>query len=531
MAKYAVSTGSGRPPARGRWSSTTRGKVVAVSQKEHEQIYPKPGWVEHDSEGDLGALLRRCSTRRWRRPGPPGRHRRAGHHQPARDHGGVGPQHRRAGATTRSSGRTRGPTSSSMSCRPTAVRTGSGRRSGLPLGDLLLGAEGPLDPRQRRRRPGEGRGRRSGVRQHGHLVIWNLTGGTNGGLHITDVTNASRTMLMDLDDPRLGRRRSLDDRRADVDAARDPRLERGLRRGQGRQARPASRSPATSATSRRRRSARPASTSARPRTPTAPATSCCSTPARGPCSRRPACSPRVGYKIGDQPAVYCLEGSIAITGALVQWLRDNLKMIKAAPRGRGAGQVGRRQRRPVHRAGVLGPVRAVLEVRRPRRVRRPDAVRQRRPHRPRDARGDRVPDPRGRRRDGRRLGRRRWTSLKVDGGMVDNDTADAVPGRHPRRAGDPPEVAETTALGAAYAAGLAVGFWDTEEEVRENWAEDKRWEPQDGRRPSATRTTSTGRRPSPGPSTGSTDAGGCSRRMPRAVSGPPSALPSTARQR
>jgi glycerol kinase len=69
-------------------------------------------------------------------------------------------------------------------------------------------------------------------------------------------------------------------------------------------------------------------------------------------------------------------------------------------------------------------------------------------------------------------------SLKVDGGMVHNDLlmqfqADLL--------GVPvirPEVAETTALGAAYAAGLATGFWNSQEDLRENWAEDKRWEPQ-----------------------------------------------------
>ncbi len=75
----------------------------------------------------------------------------------------------------------------------------------------------------------------------------------------------------------------------------------------------------------------------------------------------------VGYKIGDDDAVYCLEGSIAITGALVQWLRDNLKLIRSSSRGRGPGEDRRGQRRRVHRAGVLRAVRAVLEVRRARR--------------------------------------------------------------------------------------------------------------------------------------------------------------------
>ena len=81
----------------------------------------------------------------------------------------------------------------------------------------------------------------------------------------------------------------------------------------------------------------------------------------------------VGYKIGDQDAVYCLEGSIAITGALVQWLRDNLKMIKAAP------EVEELAKSVDDNGGcyvvpALRPVRAVLEVQRPRRHRRPDPL-------------------------------------------------------------------------------------------------------------------------------------------------------------
>ncbi len=104
----------------------------------------------------------------------------------------------------------------------------------------------------------------------------------------------------------------------------------------------------------------------------------------------------VGYKIGDERRCTALEGSIAITGALVQWLRDNLHMIKAAP------EVEELAKSVDDNGGLYivpafsRPVRAVLEVQRPRRVRRPDTVRQCRSHRPRHARGDRVPDPRGR---------------------------------------------------------------------------------------------------------------------------------------
>ncbi len=77
----------------------------------------------------------------------------------------------------------------------------------------------------------------------------------------------------------------------------------------------------------------------------------------------------VGWKLGDQPAIYCLEGAIAITGALVQWLRDNLGMISTSAGGRDPGGHRRGQRRHVLRAGVLRPVRAVLARRRARRDR------------------------------------------------------------------------------------------------------------------------------------------------------------------
>ncbi|MFZ1997477.1 MAG: FGGY-family carbohydrate kinase, partial [Solirubrobacteraceae bacterium] len=184
----------------------------------------------------------------------------------------------------------------------------------------------------------------------------------------------------------------------------------------------------------------------------------------------------VCYRIGDRKPVYALEGSIAITGALVQWLRDNLKMIKAAPeveelaksvddngglyivpafsglfapywksnaRGVFAGLTRYVNAGHIARAGLEATAFQTREVM--------DAM---------------ATD------SGVTL-----ESLKVDGGMVANDLlmqfqADIL--------GVPvirPEVAETTALGASYAAGMAVGFWDSEDEVRNNWAEDKRWEP------------------------------------------------------
>ena len=174
--------------------------------------------------------------------------------------------------------------------------------------------------------------------------------------------------------------------------------------------------------------------------------------------------------------MYCLEGSIAITGALVQWLRDNLKMIKAAPEVEELAQTvednGGCYIVPAF-SGLFAPywksnargvfagltryvnaghiARATLEATAFQSREVVEAMNQ---------------------DSGVAL-----ESLKVDGGMVGNDLlmqfqADLL--------GVPvirPKVPETTSLGAAYAAGLATGFWGEVEDLRENWVEDKRWEP------------------------------------------------------
>jgi glycerol kinase len=185
----------------------------------------------------------------------------------------------------------------------------------------------------------------------------------------------------------------------------------------------------------------------------------------------------VGYKIGDQPAVYMLEGSIAITGSLVQWIRDNLGMIKSAPEiedlAKTVDDNGGVYFVPAF-SGLFAPywkgdargviagltryvnkghiARAVLEATAWQTKEVVDAMN-----------AD----------SGVEL-----TALKVDGGMVFNETlmqfqSDVL--------GVPvirPTVAETTALGAAYAAGLATGFWAEVEDLRENWGKDKEWTPQ-----------------------------------------------------
>ena len=198
--------------------------------------------------------------------------------------------------------------------------------------------------------------------------IWNLTGGTDGGVHVTDVTNASRTMLMNLE--------TLDW---------DPEILKimGIPRSMLPAIKPSSEVYGNAAATW------PASPVAGDLGDQQAALfgQTCFSPGEAkntygtgcfmllntgtkPVQSKNGLLTTLGYKIGDQPAVYALEGSIAITGALVQWLRDNLGMIKTAPEIEQLAATRRGQRRRLLRAGLLGPVRALLEERRPRRHRR-----------------------------------------------------------------------------------------------------------------------------------------------------------------
>jgi len=184
----------------------------------------------------------------------------------------------------------------------------------------------------------------------------------------------------------------------------------------------------------------------------------------------------LGYKIGNQPAIYALEGSIANTGALVQWLRDNLGMIEkssdvetlaATVEDNGgiyfvpafSGLFAPYWRSDA-RGAIVGMTRYVNKGHIARAVLEATA------YQTREVLDAMEKD------SGVRL-----TALKVDGGMVFNELlmqfqADILDVPVIR-----PKVAETTALGAAYAAGLAVGFWKDYDELRLNWGRDKEWRP------------------------------------------------------
>jgi glycerol kinase len=447
------------------------GNVVAVEQLEHEQIYPQPGWVEHDPKEI------------WQRS-------RQVMDKAAQDAGGtvkaVGITNQRE--TTVVWDRNTGEpvhnaivwqdTRTDKLCDELMKDGGQDRfrlHNGLPIATYFSGPKvrwilDNVDGAQARADAGD--------LCFGNIdtwCIWNLTGGTDGGLHITDVSNASRTMLMNL--------QTLDWDDELLSAI-------GVPRSMLPEIKPSS-APYGEVKSGVFKGIQVAGDLGDQQAATFGQTCFSVGEAKNTygtgnflllntgheaVQSKNGLITTVGYKIGDQKAVYCLEGSIAITGALVQWLRDNLKMIRTAPEvedlAKSVDDNGGCYIVPAF-SGLFAPywksdargvfagltryvtaghiARAALEATAFQSREVADAMN-----------ADSGVD---------------LESLKVDGGMVGNETlmqfqADIL--------GVPvirPKVAETTALGAAYAAGLATGFWSTEEELRENWVEDKRWEP------------------------------------------------------
>ena len=450
------------------------GAVVAIDQKEHEQIYPKPGWVEHDAI----EIWTRC------REVIKGAMAKAG--VSAADFAAVGITNQRETALVWDK-KTGMPVFNAIVWQDTrtdllvnefAKDGGQDRfraKVGLPLATYFSGPKirWILD-----NVPGAREKAEAGDLVFGNMdtwCIWNLTGGVNGGVHVTDVTNASRTMLMNLetlawDDEILGimgvPKSMLPEIKASsevygtcvgdlagVPVAGDLGDQQAALFGQT-----------------------------------------CFSPGEAKNTYGTGCFmlmntgekvvpskngllTTLGYKIGDKPAVYALEGSIAITGALVQWLRDNLGMIEksqdiealaATVEDNGgvyfvpafSGLFAPYWKNDA-RGVIAGLTRYVTKGHIGRAVLEATAWQTREVLDAMNADSG-VP----------------LTALKVDGGMVFNNLLMQF---QANVLGVPvirPVVAETTALGAAYAAGLAVGYWAEIEDLRENWARDAEWAPE-----------------------------------------------------
>lgn len=450
------------------------GRIVASEQREHAQIYPQPGWVEHDAEEI------------WRRTQEViagALHQRA--LQPS-DLAAIGITNQRE-TTVLWERRTGKPVHNAIVWQDTRVAPevanfcrdgGQNRfrqRTGLPLTTYFSGLKirWLLENVRGLRKKAE-----AGDVLFGNIdtfLVWHLTGGREGGIHVTDVTNASRTQLMNL--------QTLDWDGELLSAFNIPRAMLPEIRSSSEVYGTASESVLQGVTVGGilgdQQAALVGQTCFRPgEAKNTYGTGCfllMNTGEHAVPSEHGLLT-TVGYRFGKQPAVYALEGSIAITGALVQWVRDNLGLIekssdiealaisvtdnggvyfvpafsglyapywKDSARGVIAGLTRYATRGHLARAvleATAFQTREVLEA-----MEKDSGI--------------------------------ALDSLRVDGGMVENNLLMQFQADILNRPVVRPTIKETTALGAAYAAGLAVGFYKNIDDLRDNWSIDHTWNP------------------------------------------------------
>ena len=454
-------------------------RVIAIDQKEHRQIYPQPGWVEHDPEEI------------WQRTQEviPGALAKAG--IDGREIAAIGVTNQRE-TTIVWNRRTGKPyynaivwqdTRTAGICEELARDGGQDRwraKTGLPLATYFSGPKIKwiLD-----HVPGVRKDAEKGEAIFGNIdtwLIWWLTGGPPGGAHVTDVTNASRTMLMNLhtldwDDEilhTLGIPRQM---LPQIRPSSDPSFY-----GKTPVSGPVGASIPVCGDLGDQQAALVGQTCFSPGEAKNTYGTGCFMLLNTGTQAMPSKSgllTTLAYRMGNEPAVYALEGSIAIAGALVQWLRDNLGLIRQSAEveelARTVPDNGGVYFVPAF-SGLFAPywdpnARGLLIglTRFANKGHIARAVLEATAYQTREVLDAMNKD------SGVSL-----AALKVDGGMVHNELlmqfqADIL--------GVPvirPTVAETTSLGAAYAAGLAVGFWDSLPGLRQYWKEDKQWLPQ-----------------------------------------------------
>ena len=445
------------------------GAVMASAQKEHRQIFPRPGWVEHDPEEIFRTTCEVIAD------ALNGADLRASDLAAA----GITNQRETAVIWERDTGRPIHNAIVWMDARTEnlvaeMVREGGADRfraaTGLPLATYFSALKWRwlLDHLPEARRRAE-----KGDLLFGTIdswLAWRLT-----GRHVTDVTNASRTQVMNLatldwDDGLLA---AFDLPRAALPEIRSSSEIFGVAGG------PLAGVPLAGLLGDQH-AALLGQACLRPgQAKNTYGTGCFLLMNSGerPFPSQSGLLTTLGYKLGDAKAVYALEGSVAIAGALVQWLRDNLGIIESA--GEIETLAGSAPDNgdvyfvpafsglyaPYWRAGARGVVVGLTRFADKRHIAR--AALEATAFQTRDVLDVMVRD------SGVAM-----KELRVDGGMVVNELlmqfqSDLLHAPLAR-----PKVIETTALGAAYAAGLAVGFWRSTAEIEENWAADRRWLPQ-----------------------------------------------------
>jgi glycerol kinase len=451
-----------------------QGHVISVAQKEHEQIYPKPGWVEHDPEEI------------WRRTREVIAEAMNAKNLKPSDLAGIGVTNQRE-TTVLWDKKTGKPLYNALVWQDTRTdqlvaaftRDGGQDRfrlkTGLPLATYFSGLKlhWLLE-----NVPGARQKAEAGDALFGNIdtfLLWNLTGGPNGGLHVTDVTNASRTQLMHL--------QTLDWDREMLEHFAIPRSVlpeiRSSSEVYGEAKVPEIAGVPVAGILGDQQAALVGQACFRPgEAKNTYGTGCFLLMNTGTKIVPSTCGliTTVAYKLGKQEACYALEGSIAITGALVQWLRDNLGLIqkssdiealaasvadngdvyivpafsglfaphwKASARGVITGLTRYANRGHFARAALESTAFQTREVAEAMEKDSSIAIKE----------------------------------LRTDGGMVVNELlmqfqADILNVPVVR-----PKMTETTALGAAYAAGLATDYWQGTDDLVSNWGVDKTWTP------------------------------------------------------
>ena len=450
------------------------GKIISAAQKEHAQIYPKPGWVEHDP-GEIWRCV--CEVIQQAMD--------ARHLRPA-DLSAIGITNQRE-TTVVWNRQTGQPIGNAIVWQDTRVSDalaefsahgGQDRyraRTGLPLATYFSGLKlrWILNHVAGARAAAE-----AGELLFGNIdtfLIWNLTGGINGGVHVTDVTNASRTQLMNLSSLQWDSSILSD---FDIPASFLPRIASSSEVYGSAVLAPIKDVPIAGDLGDQQAALFGQACFQPGEAKNTYGTGCFMLMNTGTQIVPSRCGllTTLAFKLGDQPPVYALEGSIAITGALVQWLRDNLGIIqkssdiealaasvadnggvyfvpafsglyapywKDSARGIIAGLTRYVTKAHLARAVLEATVFQVREVL--------DAMEE---------------------DSGIAL-----ASLRADGGMVQNQLLMQFQADILNRPVIRPVIHETTALGAAYAAALATGFLKDTAELAANWAEERRWLP------------------------------------------------------
>jgi glycerol kinase len=449
------------------------GKVISIDQKEHQQIYPQPGWVEHDpleiwtnTQAVIFGALQKAGLA-------------------VQDIAAVGITNQRETTLVWDKGTGKPAynaivwqdTRTDLICKELAKEGDQDRfrgEVGLPLATYF---SGPKIKWMLENIEGLSERANTGELLFGNIdtwIIWNLTGGINGGIHITDVTNASRTLMMNLETL------DWDDEILSILGIPRVMLPEICPSSQvyGEAVNPLSGIPIAGILGDQQAAMFGQACYQVGEAKNTYGTGCFMLLNTGktPIPSKNGLLTTLCYQVGEQPAVYALEGSVAITGALVQWLRDNLGIIKSAPEVEELAKTVEDNGgiyfvpafsglfAPYWRSDARGVIVGITRYINKGHLAR--AALEATAYQTREVLEAMKAD------SGVAL-----TALKVDGGMVYNELlmqfqADVLDVPVIR-----PKVAETTALGAAYAAGLATGYWSDFQELRANWREDKAWQP------------------------------------------------------